>query len=269
MTDWDDAFNNSGYIANAQAYFAAWEQQAKAFRESGVRSDLSLSYGPTDRQKLDLFHPPAKPKGLVLFVHGGYWMKLNRSYFSHLAAGPLANGWAVAIPSYTLAPDAQISGITREVAQAIMVSASKIEGPIRLAGHSAGGHLVTRMICQDSPIDPAIQSLIVKTVSISGVHDLRNLLKTKMNDTLHLTPEEATAESPCLGKPIAGANATCWVGADERPEFIRQSHLLCDTWIKQGAVMDVYLDPGKHHFDVIDALKLPNSKLTQTLLEKY
>jgi acetyl esterase/lipase len=266
MTDWDDAFDNSAYIANAQSYFTAWEQQAKAFRESDIRSDLSLDYGPTNRQKLDLFHPPTKPKGLAVFIHGGYWMKLDKSHFSHLATGPLANGWAVAIPSYTLAPGAQISGITREIAQAIMVAASKIEGPIRLAGHSAGGHLVTRMLCQDSPIDPVIQARILKAVSISGVHDLRNLVKTKMNDTLHLTPEEAILESPCLGKPIAGANATCWVGADERPEFIRQSHLQCDMWGKQGAVMDVYLDPDKHHFNVIDSLAQSNSKLTQTLL---
>ncbi len=266
MTDWDDAFNNSGYIANAQDYFAAWEEQAKVFRTSGIKSDLSLPYGPTDRQKLDLFHPPEKPKGLAVFIHGGYWMQLNRSYFSYLAAGPLANGWAVAIPSYTLAPNAQISGITREIAQAITVAANKIDGPIHLSGHSAGGHLVTRMICKDSPIDPAVQARIVKVVSISGVHDLRNLLKTKMNGTLQLTPKEATAESPSLGKPVAGANVTCWVGADERPEFIRQNNLLCDTWGKQGAAMDAYLDPDKHHFNVIDSLAQPNSKLTQTLL---
>ncbi|MBL4750223.1 MAG: alpha/beta hydrolase [Amylibacter sp.] len=268
MTDWDDAFNNSGYIPNAPEYFAAWEQRAKAFRESGIKSDLSLDYGPADRQKLDLFHPATKPKGLVVFVHGGYWMKLNRSYFSHLAAGPLANGRAVAIPSYTLAPDARISGITREIAQAVMFAASRIDGPIHLSGHSAGGHLVARMICTDSPIDPVVQARIAKVVSISGVHDLRNLVKTKMNDMLQLTPEEATAESPCLGKPIAGANVTCWVGADERPEFIRQSHLLHDMWGKQGATMDVYLDPDKHHFNVIGSLNLPNSKLTQTLLGK-
>lgn len=268
MTDWDDAFNNSGYIANAQSYFTDWEEQAKAFRASGVKSDLSLAYGPAERQKLDLFHPKTKPKGLVVFVHGGYWMRLSRSYFSHLAAGPLANGWAVAVPSYTLAPDAQISGITREIAQAIMFASRQVDGPIRLSGHSAGGHLVSRMLCQDSPIDPAIQARFVKTVSISGVHDLRNLLKTELNDTLQLTPQEAITESPCLGKPIATANITCWVGADERPEFIRQSHLLCDTWGKQGANMDAYLDPDKHHFNVIDSLKLPNSKLTQTLLGK-
>lgn len=266
MTDWDDAFDNVGHVPNALGYFDVWEEQAKAFRASGVKSDLSLSYGPTARQKLDIFRPQTKPKGLIVFIHGGYWIRLDRSYFSHLAAGPLANGWAMAIPSYTLAPDAQISGMTREIAQAISFAANKIDGPIRIAGHSAGGHLATRMICTDSPIGATIQARIVKTVSISGLHDLRNLLKTKLNETLHMTATEATAESPCLSEPIAGANVTCWVGSVERPEFIRQSHLLHDVWQKHGANIDLYLDNAKHHFNVIDGLNNHNSRLTQTLL---
>ncbi len=268
MIDWDDAFDNVGHVPNALEYFKTWKTQAQTFRQSGVKSELSLSYGPADRQKLDLFHPETKPKGLVVFIHGGYWMRLDRSYFSHLAAGPLANGWAVAIPSYTLAPEAQISGMTREIAQAIMVAANKIDGPIRIAGHSAGGHLATRMLCKDSPIDRPIQSRIIKTVSISGLHDLRNLLKTKMNDTLNLTAKEAISESPCLSTPVTGADVTCWVGSIERPEFIHQSHLLHETWVKHGASANVYLDQKKHHFNVIDSLEQPSSKLTQILLGK-
>ncbi len=267
MTNWDDAFDNIGYVPDALGYFDTWKAQAQMFRQSGVTSDFSQAYGPANRQKLDLFYPESKPKGLVMFIHGGYWMKLDRSYFSHLAAGPLANGWAVAIPSYTLAPEARISGMTREVAQAIMVAADKIEGPIRIAGHSAGGHLATRMLCEDSPIDKTTQARIIKAVSISGLHDLRNLIKTKINDTLHLTTEEALSESPCLNTVVTGSNITCWVGSIERPEFIRQSQLLYDTWVKQGAQMDVYLDPGKHHFNVIDSLEQPSSELTRIVLE--
>ena len=266
MTDWDDAFDNVGHVPNALGYFETWEKQAKAFRDGDIKQDLSLSYGSADRQKLDIFWPDTKPKGLVIFIHGGYWIRLDRSYFSHLAAGPLANGWAVAIPSYTLAPDARINGITREISQAVAFAASKVDGPIRIAGHSAGGHLATRMICKDSPIDTATQNRIIKTLSISGLHDLRNLLKTNLNKTLNLTPSEAATESPSLNVPMENAKLICWVGSIERPEFIRQSHLLRDIWVKRGADIDVYLDGMKHHFDVIDGLSKPNSPLTQTLL---
>ena len=267
MTDWNDAFDNVGHVPNALGYFETWKDRAKAFRDCGSKQYLSMAYGPADRQKLDIFWPDIKPKGLVMFIHGGYWIRLDRSYFSHLAAGPLANGWAVAVPSYTLAPDARISGMTREIAQAVAFAASKVDGPIRIAGHSAGGHLATRMICKDSPIDIDVQNRITKTVSISGLHDLRSLLKTDLNETLHLTPSEATTESPCLSTPIENANVTCWVGSIERPEFIRQSHLLLDLWAKHGTDIDIYIDDTKHHFDVVDGLEQPDSQLVRSLLD--
>jgi arylformamidase len=53
--------------------------------------------------------PKCKSKGLVVFVHGGYWKAFDKSVWSHLASGPLAHGYAVAVPSYTLCPDNSIS----------------------------------------------------------------------------------------------------------------------------------------------------------------
>src|SRR5690606_16956770 len=97
---------------------------------------------------------------------------LDNRFLSHLAAGPVAHGYAVAMPTYTLCPDINISGIVREIAQAISKAAEMIDGPICLAGHSAGGHLVTRMVCADTPLSGAVCARIVNTMSISGLHDL-------------------------------------------------------------------------------------------------
>lgn len=266
MTDWDDAFDNAGYVPNALGYFDIWQERAEAFRNSGVKSDLSLPYGPKEREKLDIFWPEDTPKGLVVFIHGGYWLRLGRRYFSDLAFGPLVHGWAVALPSYTLAPHAQINEITREISAAVTFASSKVDGPIRITGHSAGGHLAVRMVCSNSPLETEIQKRIHKTVSISGLHDLRNLCQTKLNETLKLTQTEAASESPCLDTPIAGSNVTCWVGGGERPEFISQSHLLHNVWKKHGIEIDVQLDNMENHYTVIDGLKDPNSGLTLSLL---
>ena len=125
----------------------------------------------------------------------------------------------MAIPSYTLAPEAAISDITREIGMAIEKAASMVEGPVRLIGHSAGGHLVSRMICDDSPLSDATLNRLVKVVSVSGVHDLRPLLLAEMNTILNLTEGEAEVESPSLHKPASSIPVTFWVGAGERPEF--------------------------------------------------
>ncbi|MEO1612352.1 MAG: alpha/beta hydrolase, partial [Pseudomonadota bacterium] len=187
------------------------------------------------------------------------------SYWSHLAAGPLARGWAVALPSYTLAPAARISEITREIGAAIEVAAARVEGPIRLTGHSAGGHLASRMVCEDAPLAPEVAARVERVVSISGLHDLRPLLKTEMNADFRLDQAEAAAESPALLAPRPGARVTCWVGADERPEFVRQNALLANVWSGLGADMDAHEAPGEHHFNVIDGLADPNAPLCKAL----
>lgn len=258
--DWDDALANAPHIEGAEAYPDLWAACAAAFREH-ARGETDIAYGDSPRARLDLFLPKGAPRGLVVFVHGGYWLRFDKSYWSHLAAGPIAQGWAVALPSYTLAPEARLPQITAQIAQAIDCAAARVAGPIHLSGHSAGGHLVTRMLCPDVPLDA--RDRIAHVLSISGVHDLRPLLLSAMNEQLHLTPETARSESPALQHPVPGSPVTLWVGGHERPEFVRQSALLREAW---GDDARLVVDGTRHHFDVIAGLEDPKSPLTNALL---
>ena len=210
--------------------------------------------------------PEGRPKGLVVFVHGGFWKALDKSFWSHLARGSVEGGYAVAMPSYTLCPTVRISEITREIAAAVERAAAMVEGPLFLAGHSAGGHLVTRMISATSPLPDDVRARISHTVSISGLHDLRPLMKAAMNTELRIDEAEARVESPALLEPMPNARVTCWVGSAERPEFVRQNALLANIWTGLGAKTCVIEEPGRHHFDVIDGLADPDHPLTRTLL---
>ncbi len=263
ITDWDDAYNNRDHIPGADAFPPRWQAEAAGFRGAlGARAELDHAYGPGARQRFDLFHPEGSPAGLAIFVHGGYWRAFDKSYWSHLAAGALARGWAVAMPSYTLAPEARISAITGEVAAAIAAAAGRVVGPIRLAGHSAGGHLVCRMACVGSPLPEPVAARVGHVLSISGVHDLRPLLRTATNDDLRLDLAETRAESPAFLEPRAGVRLTAWAGGAERPEFRRQNALIANVWTGLGAKTRAVEDPGRHHFDVIEPLAEADSPLT-------
>jgi arylformamidase len=267
IADWDDAYSNSRHIAGAEHYPPRWAAAAAAFRAemtSCGRADLEIAYGEGERERLDLFRPAGEARGLLVFIHGGYWMAFDKSSWSHLATGPLARGWAVAMPSYTLAPSARIGEITRQVGRAIGFAAGLAPGSLALAGHSAGGHLVTRMLCEGAPLTPAVRERLQEVVSISGLHDLRPLLATKMNQTLRLDSGEAAAESPALARPAKGARVVCWVGADERPEFLRQNDLLANVWTGLGAETRVVRAAARHHYDVLDDLIDPGSELART-----
>jgi hypothetical protein len=122
-------------------------------------------------------------------------------------------------------------------------------------------------MCVDSPLAADVRQRIERVVSISGLHDLRPLLKTAMNDDFRMDATQAVDESPALKQPLAGVELVCWVGADERPEFIRQSELLANVWTGFGIDTSVHLAAAQHHFNVIDGLADPQSPLSRALLE--
>jgi len=202
----------------------------------------------------------------VVFVHGGYWLQLDKSYWSHLAAGSVAAGYAVAIPSYTLCPENRIGGIGKEIAAAITAAAEMVDGPIILTGHSAGGQLVARMMTTTSPLGEAVIKRIRHVLAISGVHDLRPIMRRKMNEELRIDDVEARAESPTLLEPVDTIRLTCWVGGAERAEFVRQNALLANIWTGLGAATATVVEPDKHHYSILDGLLDADHPLMRTLL---
>lgn len=262
MRDWDDEFDNGGHIPGSSELPGKWMQDAAAYRASGVRVQ-EHAYGAHPRARFDLVHPDGASNGLAVFVHGGYWIKTEKAMWTHFAEGARAAGWTVCMVQYTLAPEARIAEITKQVGAAINAAAQQVAGPVRIAGHSAGGHLVSRMVCSDSPLARDVQARLARCVSISGLHDLRPLMNTKMNAQQRIDAAEARTESAALLEPLPGVPVTAWVGGGERPEFIRQSRLLGLMWEGLGAQVEVVVDGAHDHFSVLDDLRVPGTPLTR------
>lgn len=256
MIDWNDAFDNSSYVPGSGNLADRWAVDARNWRAQHTCQEIV--YGARPRNRIDLFHPEGAAKGLVVFVHGGYWQMLDKSFWSHFAMAPNARGWVFAVVGYTLAPEVRISEIVNEVGAAVEAAANEVAGPVRLIGHSAGGHLVARLACSDGPLPDRLD----RVLPVSGIHDLRPLLLTRMNDVLRLDREEAREQSPALLDKRSGLDVICWAGANERPELVRQTRLLSEAW----GVPNMF-DPGHDHFSVIEQLADPHSPLNSALLE--
>ena len=266
IQDWNDAFANMAHVAGSEKLPQLWTDSAAAYRASGIRVDTDIAYGDHPREKFDLVWPEGTPKGLIVFIHGGFWMRLDKSYWTDFAEGARAQGWAVCLPSYTLAPDARISQMTAQIGRAIEAAAALVQGPIRITGHSAGGHLATRMICCDTPLETETLDRIAAVQSISGLHDLRPLMHTAMNDILHLDEDEAKLESAVLHRPARAVPYCCWVGGGERPEFIRQSEVMAQVWQGLDMPTNCVLDEQHNHFTVLEGLRSPESGITLNLI---
>lgn len=256
----DQAYQNGAYIPGAEGFAPRWDDAAQAFRAAlGRRAELGLRYGPGARNHFDLFRCDGVAKGLLVFIHGGYWLAFGREVWSHLAAGALARGWAVAMPSYTLAPEVRISAMTAEVAQAIRAASAMVPGPVVVTGHSAGGHLSARMGCADMDLP-----MVRRVVPISPLSELEPLRQTAMNADLMLTDAEVATESPARLALRPGTSAHVWVGGQERPAFLWQARTLSEAW---GCDWTVAL--GQHHFDVIDDLSDAESPLMTACLAGF
>lgn len=254
----DDAFDNAAHVPQAATYPPRWAAEALAFRQSLSARATQHAYGASERQAYDLFAPQGDAKGTLIFVHGGYWLRFDRSYWSHLAQGALARGWNVAVVGYDLCPHVTIPQITGQIAHAIARIAAQVDGPLCLTGHSAGGHLVARMVAP-GVLSSEVAARVTAVAPISPVADLRPLLQTTMNEKLRLNMATAADESPVLQPPPA-CPASVWVGAEERPVFLEQATALSTVWAVPQVVV-----PGKHHFDVIDALQEPQSDIVRFL----
>jgi arylformamidase len=84
---------------------------------------------------------------LFVFIHGGYWQRNEKERFSFIAPGPRSRGINVAVPGYTLAPQASLTETVAEIRQALTFLADRADelmfdpNNIYIGGWSAGGHL--------------------------------------------------------------------------------------------------------------------------------
>jgi arylformamidase len=267
--DYEAEYNNRARVPEHPAIIAGWERDAKAYRgREGV--ELGVSYGASPRMSLDIFpvrEGAAQP--LVLFIHGGYWQGLDRSFFSHLARGLNARGISVAMPSYDLCPDVRVGEIIAEMRAAAAFLHARTGRPIVVSGHSAGGHLAAALVATNwRDHDPALPAdLVPKGLAISGLFDLTPLISTSVNDALKLDVTEARLVSPLRWPVPAGRTLQAWVGGDESDEYLRQSREVAEVWREKGAVTACRMVAGANHFTVIAPLTDPDSEMTQSLAE--
>ncbi len=112
------------------------------------------------KHKLDLYLPKERKDFPVLFfVHGGGWKSGDRNYFGvYSAIGKFfaRHGIGTVVISYRLSPAVQHPEHIKDVARAFAWTCKNIATyggnaeEIFISGHSAGGHLVALLACDES-----------------------------------------------------------------------------------------------------------------------
>jgi arylformamidase len=266
--DYAAEYNNRARIAGGDEILARLAKGSADYRALALArwpDDMSLRYGTTERQFIDLFRAESAGNApLAMFIHGGFWRSLDPTHFSQVARGLNGRGIDVALTGYDLCPQVSIGAIVGQMRQACLYLWGRFGKRILVFGHSAGGHLAAALFATDWEQLGAPTDLVPVATGISGVYELAPLMHTPMNDDFRLDLEEANRLSPLYWHPPAGRPFDVIVGDAESSEFLRQSSTLADVWGKAGVVTR-YEAPSANHFTVIEPLAEPASPMVERL----
>ncbi len=237
-----------------------WLARSAAFRLASGGA-LDLAYGPAGRERIDFFSAAVPDAPLLIFFHGGYWQRGDKSVYSFIAEPFVEAGISVALVNYTLCPEVRVSDIVAQSQRGLawLWRHARELGCSRerwfVSGHSAGGYLAARMMAtrwgavgMDLP-----QQILSGAILISALFELEPLCETSLNARLGMDRREAAAASALRYQPPADAPQLVAVGGAETTEFLRQADAYERIFGTTLRSMQRYEVEGCDHFDVVQA----------------
>jgi acetyl esterase/lipase len=148
--------------------------------EGGTLVQGDIPFG-THGQKLDVWrNGVAKPEGapVIVFLHGGGWVKGDRPSYGWAARGLASKGFVVVVADYRKVPEVRFPAFLEDGAEAVRWTRDHIArlggDPARIAvmGHSAGAHTAIMLALDPQWLAKAGAPGAVKAaVGLSGPYD--------------------------------------------------------------------------------------------------
>ncbi|MCC7548706.1 MAG: alpha/beta hydrolase [Burkholderiales bacterium] len=271
--DYEAAYNPRLAVPEYARHFERWGRLSEEARTQ-MDGYLDVPYGPHPLQRMDLFRARGVSRGMLMFIHGGYWRALDKGQHSFVARPLVDAGVSVAMINYALCPGVSLEDLVRQVLQAsawLYRNAGNFGAPggrLYVAGHSAGGHLTAMMLAAQWPrFAPDLPPRLFRAgLSISGIFDVVPVMKTpSVNADVRLDPASARRLSPALMPPATEAPLYLAVGGREQSGFHEQHALIKARW---GSVVAADVPcPEDNHFTILESLASSGSTLFRSALE--
>ena len=174
-----------------------------------VKTDLIFATVDGQALALDLYLPEAKPKGVIIWIHGGAWRAGSRA--KPTLRGLTDYGWAVASVDYRLSGTAPFPAQSHDIKAAIRyLRAHALElgipsTPFIASGSSAGGHLaaIVGVTNYSMPHEGTVGENLDQDSSVQAIVDLfgASNLTTILDQS---TPHGLSVRKPALDLFIGG-----------------------------------------------------------------
>ena len=268
--NWFDAQYNlrAGRPDYEETVIPGWIEDSQSAREA-LDCVLDVRYAAGEKQKLDVFRCGDAAAPTLVWIHGGYWQRGDKSIYSFLATPFVQNNVNVVVVGYDLCPAVSMTQISEELREAMAYIWTESEAlgincnRLNVMGHSAGGHLTQMMMATDwSACDAAMPRDMIKAgIPVSPLSYLEPVrLTLALNANLKLNASEADRQSPMTNHPpLTNAPQLVVVGGAETDEFHRQTQMYVDKFSTDTRPVDMYVVPDVDHFDELNVLVNPNS----------
>ena len=264
----DRQYNNRLQVPEWSTHLQRWADTSRdAEKKYSPVKDIFYGEGPLEN--LDIF-PSSQPNSKVLvFIHGGYWHKLDKSDFQFIGAGFHSYNVTTVIVNYPLAPVVTIDQIVQSCRKALQWISQHISNyngdpdQLYIAGHSAGGHLASMMMTGD--LDWALTIKGIKGVcAMSGLYNLLPIQFSDINEVLHLDDNTVLQNSPVKLQPVIFCPFIIAVGGNEADEYKAQSEELFECWKDEAPVVLMEIE-GVNHYSIIEEAAQPGTDIHQQL----
>jgi acetyl esterase/lipase len=232
--------------------------------------DVPYFAGPDadeSRHRLDLFLPKGRERyPVVLLVHGGAWLVGDNrccGLYSEVGRFLASQGVAAVLPNYRLSPGVRYPEHVKDVARAFAWVHAHIAGhggrpdQVFLAGHSAGGHLVSLLATDETYLraEGRRTADIRGVITVSGVY---RIPAGSLGVTLGGPPPLAFGLNELL--PVRGVADWGWAGSSVLPGLPLSVDVFGpafgdDAQVRAGASPLSHVRPGLPPFLILCAEK--------------
>ena len=259
----------TNYLELVQSYTSESKEISKL-----LKFEKDLIYGISIDETLDLCLAEVDDSPLVIFIHGGYWQLLSKNDCLFPAKDFFDEGISYCSIDYTLAPHANIDEMIEQCIRAVQwlyQSAIKYgydEKKFFLIGSSAGAHLAAMTMLTDWENYDLPADIIKGCTLLSGVYDIRPIVKTYINEPLNLDMKTASMLSPLFKVRSHTANLIISWGENETNEFKRQSIEFDKKWKACGNTSHLLEVKGNNHFDIVFNMMKKDCALRELIIEQ-
>lgn len=268
--NYDQVELNAAY--DQRAYAPLGDQITQRFISDSAETRRRLgdperhAYGPSDIEKLDIFRTPHDNAPVMVFVHGGAWLRNQASDF-HYPAENFVNAGAhfVAldfVPVDRANGDLRVMAdqVRRAIVWAYRNAASFGGDPDRIyvCGQSSGAHLAGVALTTDWQRDYGAPANILKGgVLQSGIYEMKPVRLSSRSSYVKF--DDAMEDEMSSQRHIDRLRAPLVVmyGTNETPEFQRQNREFAAAVQAAGKSVRLIVLPNHNHYEVQQTMASP------------